>query len=259
MRTGHWIALIGGSIAALLAFACSSSDDTKPISAKAGAGGSIVGQGGQGGSGQGGTGQGGTAQGGSGQGGTAQGGSGQGGGVSGSGGGGPCDTATQFKSTECTTCWQDKALCSAEVTACQGDENCVNFATCFEDCANTDEACQDGCASQHAQGMGKYWKIYGCYDAACHDKCYCGGCDLLKDGPCSDCVEGSCMNECSACAHNGACMGMWMCISYCPKNDTICMGTCQQDPALASGYDPLIAFLGSQSCLGTTCGAQCNN
>ncbi|MBI5531448.1 MAG: hypothetical protein HY898_01955 [Deltaproteobacteria bacterium] len=270
MRTGLWIGMVG-SIAAVALFACSSSDTGGGnfTPKDGGTGGSVVGKGGSGGgtAGQGGgtAGQGGgtAGQGGgtAGQGGgtAGQGGgtAGQGGGTGGTGGGGNCDPATKQKSTECSDCMKAGSSCAAEAKACQDDAQCVSFNDCIGKCS--DNACIEGCVTQFSTGVAKFWKFYGCNDAACHGNCYCSNCGLWDPAQaCGQCVEGSCMNECSACANDASCMGLLYCISYCPNNDTVCMGNCQSAPELSGGVNPLMALAGSSGgCMATKCTSQC--
>ena len=245
MKTGHWIALIGGSIAALMAFACSSEDNTGGnfTPGKGGGGGSVVGQGGKAGSTNQGGGAGTVGQGGSNQGGAAgevgQGGAAGEGGAAGQGGnpgnggtagtgGSSCDPKTQVQSTECDDCFNAaiKGACAADANACVGDTECKAILECMQACS--DATCQDGCISQHPNGTQKLFTYFSCGDVQCHDQCYCPGCRFGSTPACNTCLESKCLADCNACDKNVQCMAMVYCFSYmCPDpNDTICMNNC---------------------------------
>ena len=264
MRTGHWIALVG-SIAAMALLACSSTDTGGgPVAAKGGSGGNVVGKGGESQGGSGGT----TAEGGSSQGGTSAGGTSQGGAggtsaggtagaaVGGSGGSASCDAKTKQQTSECTACTKAPPGCDAQTKACADDSKCTDFQTCLSKCS--DATCYKSCESQNMDGALKYWPAFGCMDAACHDKCYCTACSIAKAGTCETCVESKCMNECTACASDGLCVGLWACVSYCATDDTACSGKCQQDATLKGGITNLAAFVGSTNgCLPGQCKSDC--
>jgi len=149
------------------------------------------------------------------------------------------------------------SACATEAKACQDDTQCVGFNDCIGKCS--DNTCIEGCVTQFSAGTAKFWKFYGCNDASCHSNCYCSNCGLWDTAQaCGKCVEGSCMTECGACANDASCMGLLYCISYCPANDTVCQGNCQNAPELSAGVNPLMALAGTQGgCMSTKCATDC--
>ena len=68
--------------------------------------------------------------------------------------------------------------CSDELATCMGNQDCQDFAVCFQGCA--DQACADQCIMDHPEGAGLYNEILNCV--------VCVECPIACDGPGSGCM-----------------------------------------------------------------------
>jgi MYXO-CTERM domain-containing protein len=80
----------------------------------------------------------------------------------------------------CDSCFDSEVnspggACASTVEACFNDTSCAALVDCVQNC--TTDACVQGCAEQHANGVAKYNAIFECWCQACADVCTaeCGG------------------------------------------------------------------------------------
>ena len=67
--------------------------------------------------------------------------------------------------------------CADETAACQGSQECIDFVTCIDPCA--DQACVDACAALYPNGATLYNDVVSCV--------VCEQCPVSCDGPGAGC------------------------------------------------------------------------
>jgi hypothetical protein len=67
--------------------------------------------------------------------------------------------------------------CADELATCQGDQECIDFVTCIDPCA--DQACFDACVTMYPNGATLYNDLVFC--------AICEQCPISCDGPGSGC------------------------------------------------------------------------
>lgn len=99
-------------------------------------------------------------------------------------GGAPVATTCDMKSADCTACASCSrgtadGLCVSQYDACLADFDCVDFATCLQNCASGDTVCYSDCESFYPAGIPPFDTYVLC--VACTD-CYvnCDGATSCK-------------------------------------------------------------------------------
>ena len=102
--------------------------------------------------------------------------------------------------------------CLDEVTDCGDGTHCADFLDCAEACG-TDQACVDGCATEHPEGLSDYRDLYFCQCDDCTEECAdLEGCQRPEcgvsyaDPTCNECNEAACCAETKACTDDAACL-----------------------------------------------------
>jgi len=81
----------------------------------------------------------------------------------------------------------------------------------------------------------------------------CGGADLLVMSPnlyCGQCITSMCCPADIACTME--CQSLLQCTQACMQGDTVCVGSCENNPAVQSG---VTAYLDFASCITAVCAA----
>ena len=89
-------------------------------------------------------------------------------------GGNPASAAASSSASGGGTC-QDcansstMAGCSSQYQSCGGDQDCVDFSNCLQNCQN--QSCVDQCTSAHQQGAQVYSQLIQCICMVCSNEC----------------------------------------------------------------------------------------
>jgi len=53
-------------------------------------------------------------------------------------------------------------VCNTELTACGGNQDCIDLNTCWSNCSSGDTACFSACDAQYPAGVDPLNALYSC-------------------------------------------------------------------------------------------------
>jgi hypothetical protein len=155
----------------------------------------------------------------------------------------------------CQECLEYK--CCNEALDCAYNEDCNEFIKCGGDC-DGDQACQQECISNYADGVDDALDYSNCLDFRCASACgfenagpKCGGFEAQSEG-CNNCIQTECCDEGENCAATANCIELFDCVGAC-GSDQGCVNTC------ANMYPNAIeAHNAWVDCYNTQCAVACS-
>jgi hypothetical protein len=155
-------------------------------------------------------------------------------------GGGP--TCASF-GDPCTECMASE--CPPTYCGCVENDDCLELIQCNKGCG--DDACQESCLSQHADGVSAAILVGDCAATTCKPSCPSSEGELT---PCEVCLYTNCSSAANACLSQPVCLDLWSCLAGCSNLDLACHKGCYAQ--YEDGVAPLQALFecSDQSCDG---------
>lgn len=108
----------------------------------------------------------------------------------------------------CQGCMEQ--ICCDEMEACSAGTDCGAMLTCFEGCAEGDEACSNQCMSDHETGVTDAQALFTCATDSCGADCglvtICGSELGYSDAALNECLTENCCATFTPCIEDDACL-----------------------------------------------------